>query len=208
MHYVYDFDYTLFATHILWECWLNELVKQGFDQEEVISSGKILFTQGFTLEKHASSLKMGESAIKKMMKSFSRVHDQLCTKLLFEDVIPFLEKQHEKGVRQSVLTFGDSDYQHRKLHISGLVDHLDDIRIANPEKYKVAHLREMVEAGSEPITYFDDNPNELLSIYESGLPVVLIRVLRDGGKHVNTEHVYDDKHWQCIRSLEELDDED
>lgn len=208
MHYVYDFDHTLFATHVLWECWLDELVKHSFDREEAAQAGQVLFSQGFTLEKHASSLGMSDSAVKKMMKSFGQVHDRLCAKLVFEDVLPFLESQNEKGIRQSVLTFGDSDYQHRKLHISGLVEHLDDVRVANPDKRKVAHLRELIEAGSEPITYFDDNPEKLLAIYEAGLPITLIRMLRDGGKHSGTEHIHDDEHWQCIRGLEELNEEE
>ncbi len=69
---------------------------------------------------------------------------------------------------------------------------------------KKDHLREFVENGSDCIMYIDDNPLELEMIHEAGLPITLVRMLRDGEARAEQEHALDDDVWMCVSSLEEV----
>lgn len=200
MHYVYDFDHTLFETMSLWTRWLSVLKQEGVENSDATLAGESLFPHDFSLEAHLEKLGLKKTVLKK----FNAVHDKLCPQLVFEDVVPFLEMCREEGVRQSILTRGNSEYQHRKIHESGLVDHVDDIFIASSEKGKADFLRELIENGSEPITYIDDSPRELTAVHKAGLPLNLVRMIREGARHAETEHPEDDNLWRVISGLEEM----
>ena len=56
-----------------------------------------------------------------------------------------------------------------------------------------------------PHLFVDDNPSELLRVHESGLPVELVRMRREGQRHAKDDHELDDQVWRVIRSLNELE---
>jgi FMN phosphatase YigB (HAD superfamily) len=203
MHFVYDFDATLFKTSALWEAWTKVMKDFGGDEEEIISAGETLFREGFTLEKHGELLRIRPADLKRSVQTFTKMTKSDGPSLVFDDVHAFLE-DHAEEHKQTILTFGDHDYQHEKIQASALMDFIDDIRIASLEQSKTEHLRELVESGTDPIVFIDDNPRELEAVHESGLPMTLMRMVRDGERHAEEEHELDDDAWTCIRSLEEI----
>lgn len=202
MHFVYDFDATLFKTASLWEAWKKVLLDFGAKEDEINEAGEELFGIGFSLEKHGESLGLEGKDFKKAIASFQKMTRDEGPTLVFEDVISFFEDNSEH--RHSILTFGDHDYQHSKILACEIMEYLEDVRIAGPDQRKVEHLREMIETGSDQIVFIDDNPNELLSAHDAGLPITLIRMMRDGEKHAEEEHEFDEDKWMCVASLEEV----
>lgn len=203
MHFVYDFDATLFKTSSLWEAWIKVMKDFGGDEEAILDAGNQLFGEGFTLEKHGSILGIRPVDLKRSIQTFSKMTRDVGPSLVFDDVVDFLE-EHAEGNKQTILTFGDYDYQHEKIQASALMDFIDDIRIATPEQTKADHLRELVESGTDPIIFIDDNPNELLAVHEAGLPVTLMRMVREGERHADEGHDRDGDAWTLIRSLDEM----
>ena len=204
MHLIYDFDGTLYATHKYFEAWVNALVEHGLNREQIVQGANILFSIGFTLEAHADQLGLGGKEVEKMIKQFMKLINEEGASLLFPDVVPFLSEQAD-GHHQTILTFGNPDFQTKKIQASGLSEFIDDIRIARPERTKLEHLREMIEMSSGPITYIDNSPKTLLQVHEAGLPITLIRMIRSDERHSDMQMPEDDDIWQCISSLEEIE---
>lgn len=200
MHIVYDFDGTLFATGKLWDAWSTALQKFDVSEKTIHDAALPLFDSGFTTRAHAEALGISGKKLEKLVDSFARTTRENGTKLVFPEVLEIME---EFEGRQSILTYGDEAFQTEKVTISGIADFVDDVFVASPDKMKPAFLREMIEAGSEPITFIDDKPEELMRVHDAGLPVRLLRMIRDGERHAEP-HACDDDIWECITSLEEL----
>ena len=201
MHYIYDFDGTLFATQMLWEAWVDALVEFNLTPEQIIAEGEKLIPIGFSLESHAQCLGLEGKAVDKVISKFNSVMKDKGPELVFPDVMPFLTENEDDT--HSVLTFGDADFQAQKIELSGIGDKLEDINFARPDKTKSDYLRELVEMSSEPIVFIDDNPRTLLDVHDKGLPITLIRMVREGERH-KEPHECDGDLWQCISSLDEI----
>lgn len=205
MHFVYDFDATLFKTSSLWEAWQKVLKDFGGDEEAIVTTGNTLFGEGFTLEGHGERLGISGKDFDKAVQKFYKKTKEAGVSLVFEDVIPFLEAQRDEH-RQTILTFGNRDYQHSKVTASTVLSYVDDVQIATPDMMKPQHLREFIESGSESMVFIDDNPRELEAVHDVGLPITLVRMIREGERHAEEEHKLDDDAWMCVTSLEEVEE--
>lgn len=203
MHLIYDFDGTLYSMHQLRNAWVDVLSDYSFSPEEIDTAGEKIFAAGYTLSGHTKALGLKGPEIEKLVKKFSRVLNEKSSSLVFADVVPFLEAQIDN--HQTILTYGDSEFQSQKINASGIVDKVNDIKIAGPDKGKVDYLREMVELGLGKIVYIDNSPNELRRVYESGLPIALIRMMRPGERHSDLPCSEDNNAWQCVSSFEEVE---
>lgn len=203
MHLIYDFDGTLYSMHQLRNAWADALSDFGFTPEQIDVAEESIFASGYTLLGHAKALGLSGKAVEKLVHQFSRVLNDKSPSLVFADVLSFLEAQAEN--HQTILTYGDPDFQSQKINASGIVDKISDIKIAGPEKRKVDYLRELVELGLGQIVYIDNNPNELRRVHESGLPITLMRMMRPGEQHSELVLPEDDEVWQCVGSFEEVE---
>jgi len=203
MHFVYDFDSTLFKTSALWNAWRTLLYGFEKEDEEILQTAQEAIKEGFSPYGHGAKLNLEGKAFDKAVKAFQKMIKDTAPSLVFDDVLAFLEEQSGDH-KQSILTFGDFDFQHAKIEATQILDYIDNVRIARPEQVKTAHLREMVEESSQQIVFIDDNPRELASVHEAGLPVTLIRMVRDGEHHADEDHEGDDDLWTCVASLEEI----
>ena len=112
--------------------------------------------------------------------------------------------KHKPTHTFSLLTYGDSDYQHFKVRAANLQEYFDAIRIAGPHRLKVSHLQEMLNNSDLPLAFVDDSPNELEPVYRAELPVKLFRISRPEGRHTDRPHELDGVGWECIRSIDEI----
>lgn len=202
MHFVCDFDETLFDTNTLWNKWLDFLENTGINRDEAIAKVESVIIEGFTPEKHALRLGLHEKDVHHLAKQFRQYTEQHAPSLVFSDVIPFFE-QYKLVHSFSLLTYGDSSYQREKVSAAQIDPFFTSLRIAGPHKHKVRHLEELLSHENEPIVFVDDSPNELNPVVNAGLPVKLYRIVRPGAKH-DYIHERDNVAWTRISTLKEI----
>jgi len=200
-HYVFDFDGTLFDVQSLWERWLDQLEVCQIDREDARDRGSQLFETGFTPREHAEQMGIEGAELDELIGRFEEYTQAEALTMLYDDVVPFLQEQ---DADLTVLTFGDHEYQHFKLEAAGLDEHIQDIRIARPERRKHVQLKELCAATDAEVIFIDDNPRELSAALGEDLPITLVRMMRAGSKHGDT-HPNDGEHWQTITSLTEIE---
>lgn len=203
MHFVYDFDSTLYATKRLWDVWADLLVPYGFSREHLLAVADEITPRGFSCPTHARTLGLGEEQIASAMAQFVQQLNDVSPGFIYDDVLPLLNAQRQAQIRHSVVTHGDAEHQWLKINTSGLDQHLTDVRIANQDVPKIQHLRDLLATTDTPLVFVDDNPKELKRVIDAALPVRLVRIVR-AGDFSDFAHPSDDEHWEVIRSLDVL----
>lgn len=202
MHIVFDFDGTLFRTGCLWNTWLDRLEECGLDRDEVTDLGEKLFSTGFTPREHARQAGLDGIELDDIVSEFEQWVEEEGERLVFDDVRQFIVENQEKHTF-CILTFGDPDFQHFKIEASGLGDLIDEIHIARPERKKYIQLKEFLDEFPE-ILFIDDNPQELESVRDAGIPIRLARMIREDSRHT-AGHPEDNKSWQAVTGLKDID---
>lgn len=203
MHFVLDLDYTLFDTATHWDDWLKRLEGIGISREDARVAGESLFGVGYTLEGHGELLGIPQDQLAELVSEFELFTQEEAPNLVYDDVVPFLEKFGEEH-QFTILTFGHPDYQQFKVKWSGLGDYIDDVRIARPERMKSVQLSEMLRNGSSPLYFVDDNPKELGMVRDAKLDINLARMFRKGARHA-TDEVEGEVIWKDVKSLNDLE---
>jgi len=206
MHYVYDFDSTLYATMRLWERWVDIIRRYGYATPDLTTVEKGInesLNLPFTPRRHGEFIGMASPHLDDAVREQDADVRLLGSSLVFDDVVPFLRNRHGAH-RQSLLTFGDREYQIEKIDASGIRGLVGDIHIAGLDRGKAEILRELVERGSEPITFIDDHTRHLQFVHDAGLPVEIVRMRRPGEPHTPDEHPLDGIGWRVVSSLDEL----
>jgi FMN phosphatase YigB (HAD superfamily) len=204
MHFVFDFDHTIFDTGKLWNSWLDVLESAGVDREDSNEKGEEIFGKGFTLLEHAERLGLSQNESEELISSFTDYTFHESPELVFEDAIPFVKKNQKKH-KFSILTFGDSDYQNEKISASGVGDYIDDVRIASPERLKAVQLKEILNETDERVVFVDDNPRELVAASGLDSDIDIYRMIRPKSRHSDVSHALDSDKWKCIKSFDEIE---
>ncbi len=204
MHYVYDFDSTLFATQKIWDDWRGMLLGAGLSGELVDQSYQAILPTGYSPRKHAQALGIATDRLEDMVSRFGQLLVDESPSLLFDDVAPFIEAKRA-GHRQTILTQGDEAHQWEKMRASGIDRLLPNVMIAKPDGLKIELLADMIDEDVTPITFIDDNPHHLVPAHQSGLPITLIRMRRPAETLAIAPHPLDDVAWRVIASLDELE---
>ena len=202
MHLVCDFDSTLFDTNKIWFAWLETLVGLGVDRDFSTQQKDILNVTGFTHRAHAIASGISEADVDALVENFLQHARRIGPELVYDDVETFFEK-HKAEHTFSILSYGNSEYQTSKILSTGLQKYIATIRIADLNKNKVQHLREILETSSL-ISFVDDSPKELLAVVDTKLPVRLYRIVRLGGMN-DFVHEMDDVKWKRIGTIEEIE---
>jgi FMN phosphatase YigB (HAD superfamily) len=200
-HFVLDFDGTLIDTDVYWEWVVKQFLGFGHDEEEVRLAGEKLFPVCYTVEQHALDLGMSNEQAKQMWDHVRAHVEKNHASLVFPDVAPFLSRL--EGTK-SVMTFGHREHQTHRVQASGLVPPITDIYIATLENSKAAQLARMVDI-SMPITFVDDDVEQLAMVQEQGLSIDLVRIRRPGQRKSKDDHKLDHEAWRVIESFDELE---
>lgn len=106
--------------------------------------------------------------------------------LLYEDTVPFLKRQREKGVRLVVVTRGDEKVQGFKVKHSG-VEGLVDAVFYVPEGTKAAAIQKDLSQRQPPHVFIDDQHAELEAVKESLPEVTPVRMRRKTAENSGEE---------------------
>lgn len=204
MHYVYDFDSTLYATQTIWEMWNELLIGAGFDASSVFSSYQEVLPRGYSPRKHVDALGVSAEIRDGLIVRFRAMLTERSPSLLFDDVAPFVESRRDAR-RQTILTQGDRDHQWEKMRSSGIDLLVPRVVITAPSGSKAERLAAMLAEDPTPITFIDDNPHHLVSVHASGLPVTIVRMMRPGETLAIAPHELDGVAWRTVASLRELE---
>ncbi|MBI2410516.1 MAG: HAD family hydrolase [Candidatus Kerfeldbacteria bacterium] len=151
MQLIIDFDYTLFDT----ECLRRKLVAALHVSEDEYrkAEAELKKTQLYTLEAHMQLL-----AGYPLQKAYHIVDDaQDC---VYPDAIAFLEQiTVEKGKRIMLFSFGNPQWQRRKIDGSGLVHFFDDIVLVDTAKE--LHIEQLNIASGSDTLYISDRGSEI-----------------------------------------------
>lgn len=103
------------------------------------------------------------------------------SKYVFADVRQFLENMKEKKVDCYILSFGQSDFQRKKIAGAGLNGYFRDVLIVQNEKYKTMAF--FSEDSKESVWFFDDRV-EYIDTMKQMLPwVKIVQVSRKEGRY-------------------------
>ncbi len=204
MHFVLDFDHTIYDTGSLWDFWVELLGSVQIDKKTANEKGEEIFGSVFTLQKHLELLKIEEDVAKRLVDSFRELTLQKSPELIYKDAIPFVNSNKDLH-SFSILTFGDFSYQHEKIEACGISSYIDNILIAGPEKFKIEHLKNLILESGSSIVFVDDNPRELTAVSDSGLPITLYRMIRPNSRHGEEKNPGDGVDWKCISAFDEIE---
>lgn len=107
-----------------------------------------------------------------------KIEDFLSTgeKLLYSDSIDFLKRLSQKGYEVNILTYtSQANYEYQMLKVMGakILDFVDNIILCTKKKGELG-------LDYETSLFVDDNPKELISLFNSGVsPDRLFRIRRD-----------------------------
>lgn len=182
MNYYIDFDNTLYNTPLLTDRLLHSIVnsikeKTKSNSEDLYKECKSMFNQNLSpieLAKYFSSKYNLDThtVINNLNNILLNGSD-----LIFDDVIPFLEKLKEKGHKLYMLTYSKHSLEYQAIKIAGskLSGYFDTLYITSVPKYNL-------DIDYENGIFIDDNPTDLLGLYSKNAKQV-IRLRRKDNKY-------------------------
>ncbi len=202
-HFVLDFDGTLIDTDTYWNWISGQFLAFGCETEQVKDAAERLFPLRYSVRQHAIDLGLSADLVEEVTRRAHTFVGQSHAQLLFDDVAEFFKRT--PSPRVSILTFGDEEHQTTRVVATGLQSHVRDIYVASPERTKATVLQEMADRVSLPLVFVDDDVGQLAQVYDSGLPLTLVRMRRPNQSKSAVEHDLDHHAWRVIESLDELE---
>lgn len=181
MKLYFDFDGTLFNTALFYENFVNLLKDYGVSESLVVDVRKKLFTMSiFSVNKLVSKI-VGDNNLDESI--YKKVDDLYKNNYVYEDCVSFLKKVSGK-FELILLTYGDMEYQKKKIECSGLSSYFNKIIITEKNK------------ALEDVDYergiFIDNSVKELNDFKSCGAKYLFRIKRMNDSHYNDEGIYDE----------------
>lgn len=174
MRYYIDFDNTLFDTERFYNDLIKVVLKYNITENKINEYYyKHFSNQLFNpikiinklIEKHKFKNDI-EKELDLFLKDISMY--------LYDDSINFLEYLNSKNYEVNLLTYGDYDYQNKKIEKSFIKDYFNKIIITSIEK---ANL----DLDYKNSIFIDDNEHQLKGLIKKDARVIRIR--RNGNKH-------------------------
>ncbi len=159
-----DFDGTLFNTDKFYQDYLKLLQEYNIDEATINKIKPKLFKSSlFNLDILTNYLVKEYNLDNNII---ARVNNLYNSSYVFKDVIPFLEKY--KNLEINLLTYGDYNYQLKKIEGSNLKKYFKDIIITDKDKSKL-------NLAYETNLFIDNNPREINKFLEVSNHVIRIR---------------------------------
>lgn len=100
---------------------------------------------------------------------------------VFPEMKAFLEKARAANIKLYILSFGQSDFQRKKIQGTGLMEYFQEVFIVQEKKY--APILASIEHDEEVIWFFDDRA-EFVSDVKDAIPTVkTVQVSRPEGRY-------------------------
>lgn len=181
MIYITDFDYTLFDTSALVDHLASEFARFGIAPDQFHTAvAEVKKELGYyDYKKHLEKIVFGkdyEDALEVVDSVLSRASEYL-----YPDALPFLQRTHAAGHSIYVLTFGEDDWQRKKI-IGTQIDGF--VQVHTTTGSKVEALHSIGEHGQPMVLVEDSGPN-IDSIKAAYPNVTAVWVRRPNGKYRN-----------------------
>lgn len=185
MKLIIDFDHTIFDMASMHEALDEAITDLGIPSEQYRAAyNKETNWKVFSVPGFANRLeKMTEISSKEITKAYHRVGD-IADLFVYEDVHQGLEQLKEHGHEVFLLSWGDTEWQMRKIQSSGIRDHFKDVLTVTQLK---AEFLQNWCADACDVVVVDDKPAELKAIKERHPKFHLIRMRRENGKYSDQE---------------------
>lgn len=159
-----DFDGTLFNTDKFYQDYLKLLQEYNIDELTINNIRPKLFKSSlFNLDILTNYLVKEYNLDNNIL---ARVNNLYNSSYVFKDVIPFLEKYNNLEI--NLLTYGDYNYQLKKIEGSNLKKYFKNIIITDKDKSKL-------NLDYQTNLFIDNNPSEIKKFLEVSNQVIRIR---------------------------------
>lgn len=168
-----DFDGTLFDTDNFYQEFLHICLKYGITKDKIDLIKAELFKDTlFNIDKMVDYLVLNYNVSSNIKKE---VEDLYSNKFVYDDVVSSLDKLKDK-YDLILLTFGEHDYQTKKINGSLLKKYFKDIIMTGGNKSLLKNV------DYKNSIFIDNNPKEIKRFMDVGSKKV-IRIRRDSDKY-------------------------
>lgn len=181
MIYIADFDYTLFNTGALLDRLVREFERFGIAAEQFHSAVQQVKQEVgyYDYKKHVAQLAFGQD-YKAALEVMESVVSQ-ASEFLYPDTLPFLERAHAANHQIYILTFGDDDWQRKKI-IGAQIDGF--VQTHTTIGSKVDSLKALGAHGQPMIMVEDSGP--IIDDVKTAFPdITTVWMRRPNGKYRN-----------------------
>lgn len=185
MKIIFDFDHTVFNMSSMHTALNDAIVEVGIDLEDYKAAyNKETNWKSFNVESLASRLeKMTGKSASSIIRAYHKVSD-VADLFIYDDVKEVLEQLRADGHILIMLSWGDSNWQLRKIEASGLKNYFEEIITVT--ELKADFLSKWADDLSD-IVVIDDKPAELKAIEKVHPDLTLVRMKRENGKYSDQE---------------------
>ena len=173
-----DFDGTLYDTDRLFKDFIKVCNSYGVTDDMFCEAQEYFFSKNklFNIEPVIKYLVEEYNIIDSI---YDDIDNLFNSSYLFEDVLDGLKELIDQGHELYVLTYGNFEFQKRKIEGSKIKDYFKDIIITEFDKTKLV----LDKTNS---IFVDNNPKEICQLYNSGYNVIRIRRDTDKYSSLNT----------------------
>lgn len=166
-----DFDGTIYNTTKLYQEYINLLKKYNINEEYFQNK----LNKNYQKNKNLNTITeyiINDYNLNNSIQT--ELNNIIKNNLIYKDVIPFLEKYHNK-YDLILLTLGNKEFREKKIKSSNITKYFKKITITNNDKSKLN-----IDYQNE--IFIDNNPEEFKKFYQAKAKH-LIRIKRDNDKY-------------------------
>lgn len=198
VHYVLDFDRTLFNDDMLIASLMKEFIAQGATEEGMLHAYAKIAVQNELW----SPWKWAEYTFGHVSESIRSHIDFLhkqTSSMVYADVRPFLERIGRST--KSILSYGDPQTQNEKIVHSGIAHYFSDITITQDPQKTSDFLR---YSDAEHIIFVDDRGPVIDAVKGAHPRVTCIRIMRPGSAYNHESSLRADRVVSSLADLNEV----
>jgi hypothetical protein len=202
MKIVFDFDHTLFDMSSMHEALEEGITDLGVPIDTYRSAYyKATSWKVFTVNALASQLhKRNKVKPSDVAKAFNKVAE-VSDIFVYPDVHEHVDLMKSDGHELLLLSWGDSDWQTKKIDLSKIKHHFNQVLTVS--NMKVDALQSWCDEGCE-VVVVDDKPAELRAIHSMYPDFHFIRMRRENGKYSDQdtpEHMHEAKGMDEVKKI-------
>ncbi len=187
MRIIIDFDYTLFDVEALRRAMIAASREQAGVTEEQFRSAEqaVKHELGFyEPERHAARLVANEHMHAQLVEAWMTVVDH-GESFLYPDAVDFLHRYHDEDT--VLLSFGNEDWQRRKIEGAGIADMVDHVVITSQPKTTIfpTLITQETSMVNEPLFMVNDRGSELDALKQLHPTAVAVWLRRPNDPYTN-----------------------
>lgn len=188
MKLIFDFDHTVFDMTEMHKSLKDSVVGLGVSKEHYQDAyNDVTQWKMFTLSDFSQRISRDAGVdAQQIERAFDSVAKESFL-YIYDDVESHFERLKTAGHKIYLLSWGDADWQEKKIKESGLMKHCEEV-VSIPE-IKASYIREK-HPESDCLVLIDDRPAELKAVLKHEPHMKVIRVRRENGKYsdIQTPH--------------------